>query len=334
MKLLQTFQGEQPLQIPVWLMRQAGRILPDYRALRARVSGFKELVSTPELAAEVTLQPIRVLKTDAAIIFSDILVIPEALGLPYAIIESKGPYFEKTLQDEKDFNRLDPTNIAAKLSYVGDAIRLTRSALDTNLPLIGFAGSPFTVFCYMVEGQGSKTFSKLRRMIYQNPTLTHHALEIITAATIDYLKLQITAGVNLIQVFDSWGSLLPPELYSSFSLYYINKIGQAITQVPKIVYVRGNLPNYEAFQNLNYEALSVDYCVDIKRLRTLLPKIVLQGNLDPACLYANPKTIVKTVTKMVEMFGRKAYIANLGQGVYPDTPLDGVKAFIEAVRSV
>ena len=334
MKILQALKGESIPQVPVWLMRQAGRILPEYRALRSKVSGFKELVSTPELATEVTLQPIRNLETDAAIIFSDILVIPEALGLPYQIIESKGPYFEKTIQNAKDIENLDTADIETKLAYVGEAISMTRKALDSNLPLIGFAGSPFTVLCYMVEGQGSKTFSKVRRLIYQNPNLTHRALEKITAATIDYLKLQIKAGVDVIQVFDSWGTILHPDYYRQFSLAYIEQIGAAIDAVPKIAYVRGNLPNYNDFKTLNYEGLSIDYPVDIERLRSLNPKICLQGNLDPACLYADKKTIFEAVSKLFQNFGKRSYIANLGQGVYPDTPLAGVKYFIEAVRSM
>lgn len=334
MKILQALRGELISQVPVWLMRQAGRILPEYRALRAKVSGFKELVSTPELATEVTLQPIHHLQTDAAIIFSDILVIPEALGLPYQIIESKGPYFEKTIQDSKDIENLDTSDIETKLAYVGEAIKMTRRALNSNLPLIGFAGSPFTVLCYMVEGQGSKTFSKIRRLIYQNPNLAHTALAKITAATIDYLKLQIKSGVDVVQVFDSWGTILHPDYYRSFSLAYIEKIGQAIDEVPKLAYVRGNLPDYNDFKNLNYEGLSIDYPVDVKRFRRFNSEICLQGNLDPTCLYADKKTIFEAVTKQFQNFGKRSYIANLGQGVYPDTPLDGVKYFIEAVRSM
>ena len=203
--LLEALEGKPLERLPVWLMRQAGRILPEYRSLRAKVSGFKELVSTPELAAEVTLQPINHLKTDAAIIFSDILVIPEALGLPYSIIESKGPYFEKTLDNQRDVENLDTTNIAEKLQYVCQAIALTKKDLANKLPLIGFAGSPFTVLCYMVEGQGSKNFSKVRKLLYQNSNMAKLALEKITQATIDYLNMQIEAGVDVVQVFDSWG---------------------------------------------------------------------------------------------------------------------------------
>ncbi len=331
--LLEALAGKPLEHLPVWLMRQAGRILPEYKSLRAKVNGFKELVSTPELAAEVTLQPIYHLKTDAAIIFSDILVIPEALGLPYSIIESKGPYFEKTLDSLRDIENLDTTNIAQKLDYVRQAIFLTKKELANKLPLIGFAGSPFTVLCYMVEGQGSKNFSKVRKLLYQNPDMAKLALEKITQATIDYLNMQIEAGVDVVQVFDSWGSILPDYHYKIFSLPYLNKIAKSLKKIPKILYIRGELPFYEKFKTTPYDALSIDYPVNVERLKSIFQgKKTLQGNLDPAHLYADKKDINIFVKKMIQRFGKQNYIVNLGQGVYPDTPLDNVKAFINAVR--
>ncbi|HIA35609.1 MAG TPA: uroporphyrinogen decarboxylase, partial [Flavobacteriales bacterium] len=215
--ILQVANGDETERTPVWLMRQAGRILPEYRKVRASVSGFKELVKTPELACEVTLQPVEILGVDAAIIFSDILVIPEAMGLPYELIEKTGPVFNQTIETPRDISKLKIAD-AEDLQYVSEAIRLVKNEL--HVPLIGFAGAPWTILCYMIEGKGSKTFSKARKFLYCEPEAAHKLLSKITVSTINYLKMQIQSGVNLVQIFDSWAGILSPEQYSIFGIPY------------------------------------------------------------------------------------------------------------------
>src|SRR5246127_4379779 len=210
--LLKAARGEETERVPVWLMRQAGRILPGYRKVRASVKDFTELVKTPELACEVTLEPVNVLGVDAAIIFSDILVIPEAMGLPYQMLESKGPHFEKTIATLQDVDSLHVTD-GGNLQYVYDAIRLAKKQLDNRVPLIGFCGAPWTLLAYMVEGSGSKTFSKAKKFLYTEPELAHQALEKIAQSSINYLLAQVEAGANLIQIFDSWAGVLSPEMH-------------------------------------------------------------------------------------------------------------------------
>jgi uroporphyrinogen decarboxylase len=213
--ILRMINGEKTERFPVWLMRQAGRILPEYRAVRGSLSGFKELVETPERAAEVTIQPVDLLGVDAAIIFSDILVIPEAMGLPYQMIEKKGPWFENTIQSREDVAQISADiDVTDRLGYVYEAIKLTKKELNGRVPLIGFCGAPWTIFCYMTEGQGSKTFSKAKRLLYQDPEMSHKVLDMITEVTIKYLKLQIEAGADVVQVFDSWSGILGPEQYT------------------------------------------------------------------------------------------------------------------------
>ena len=221
--ILRAARGESIERYPVWLMRQAGRILPEYRAVRASLSGFKELVETPERAAEVTIQPVDLLGVDAAIIFSDILVVPEAMGLEYQMVEKKGPWFEKTIRSKEQFDLLDKDiDVEDRLSYVTEAIKITNKELNGRVPLIGFAGAPWTIFCYMTEGQGSKTFSESRKVLYTNPTLAHELLNYITDVTIQYLKAQILAGANMVQVFDSWAGILGKEQYAEFGLKYMD----------------------------------------------------------------------------------------------------------------
>jgi len=224
--ILRAAKGEVVERTPVWLMRQAGRILPEYRAVRSKLSGFKELVETPSLAAEVTIQPVDLLDVDAAIIFSDILVIPDAMGLEYQMIPKKGPFFPETLQSETDLEKIRVSD-GSELQYVYDAISITRKQLDGRVPLIGFAGAPWTIFCYMVEGQGSKTFAGARKLLQTHETFSRKVLEMITESTINYLKLQIDAGAQMIQVFDSWAGILGVETYRSFCIPYLREICDA-----------------------------------------------------------------------------------------------------------
>lgn len=331
--LLRTAKGEVTERTPVWLMRQAGRILPEYRAVRESLNGFIDLVKNPAHAAEVTIQPVDILGVDAAIIFSDILVIPEAMGLPYEMQEKKGPSFPRTVETEADLQRLKVADAASDLGYVTDAIRLTKKELHGRVPLIGFAGAPFTIFTYMIEGGGSKTFSKARKMMYQNPQLSHKLLQMITDSTINYLKEQIKAGVDLVQLFDSWAGILPPSQYTEFSLTYINQICNAITEVPKTVFAKGAFFARKEMGNLACEVVGLDWNMDATESRQLIGnQKVLQGNLDPCVLYAPYDVIRKETKLMLSQFGNHKHIANLGHGVYPDIEVDKVKCFIEAVK--
>lgn len=326
--------GDSVERVPVWMMRQAGRILPEYRAVRSKLSGFKELVETPELACEVTLQPVDLLGVDAAIIFSDILVIPEAMGLPYQMVKGKGPLFEKTVQSKQDIEHLHIADPEADLGYVLRAIELTKKELQNRVPLIGFAGAPWTIFAYMIEGAGSKTFSKARRMLYQEPVLSHQLLAAITESTVNYLKAQIAAGADLVQVFDSWAGILPREQYLEFSLHYIEQICNAIPTTPKTVFAKGAWFALEDQRQLKCNVVGLDWNTDPTKARAIFGEHkTLQGNLDPCLLYADEKTIINKTEKMLKQFGRNRYIANLGHGVYPDTDPEKAKLFIETVKN-
>lgn len=331
--LIRAAKGEDVERTPVWLMRQAGRILPEYRAIRNSLSGFKELVETPELAAEVTIQPVDILGVDAAIIFSDILVIPEAMGLPYEMIEKKGPHFPKVITSPKDVEQVRLAE-GPELQYVYDAISLTIKELDGRVPLIGFAGAPFTIFCYMIEGSGSKTFSKARKVIVQNPEMAHRLLEKITASTINYLKGQISAGVNLVQVFDSWAGILSPETYREFGLKYIDRICEAINgEVPVTVFSKGAHFSLTDLKKTRCNTIGLDWNIPVEYAHSIFENTrTLQGNLDPAVLYGSGKDIASETKKMMRSFEGCRHIANLGHGVYPDTKPEAVKTFIQTVK--
>ena len=332
--LIRAAEGEDVERTPVWLMRQAGRILPEYRAIRNSLSGFKELVETPELAAEVTIQPVDILGVDAAIIFSDILVVPEAMGLPYQMIENKGPWFENTIKSIKDVNALVVPDVNDQLSYVLDAIKITKSELNGRVPLIGFAGAPWTIFSYMIEGQGSKTFSKAKKMLYSNPELSHQLLQKITATTIKYLKAQIQAGADLVQVFDSWAGILSHQQYLEFGIKYVKEICDAINEVPITVFSKGAYFARKELGALNCNTIGLDWNMDIIESRALIGgDKTLQGNLDPCVLYSDFKSIENQTNQMLCKFGKNRHIANLGHGVYPDISPDKVICFIEAVKS-
>ncbi|TFV94736.1 uroporphyrinogen decarboxylase [Algoriphagus kandeliae] len=331
--LLRAAKGEKVERTPVWLMRQAGRILPEYRAVRESVSGFIELAQTPELAAEVTIQPVDLLGVDAAIIFSDILVIPEAMGLPYEMVEKRGPWFPNTVSSEEDLKKLRIADGANDLSYVIKAIEITKKNLNGRVPLIGFAGAPWTIFAYMIEGSGSKTFSKARAMLYKEPAFSHRLLQMITDSTINYLKAQIEAGADLIQIFDSWAGILGPDQYEEFSLRYISQICDAIQEVPKTVFAKGAFFAREAMGKLNCETIGLDWNMGIAESRKLIgPNKTLQGNLDPAALYGSPEQIQIATQKMMGEFRGSRHIANLGHGVYPDIDPEMVKVFIQTVK--
>ena len=330
--LLRAAKGENIERTPVWLMRQAGRILPEYRKVRESVSGFIELAQTPELAAEVTVQPVDLLGVDAAIIFSDILVIPEAMGLPYEMVEKRGPLFPNTVKSEADLKKLHISD-GSELQYVTDAINITKKALNGRVPLIGFAGAPWTIFSYMVEGHGSKTFSAAREMLYTQPAFSHKLLQMITDSTINYLKAQIEAGAQLIQLFASWAGILGPKQYAEFSLPYIAQICDAITSVPKTVFAKGAFFAREEMSKLNCETIGLDWNMGIAESRKLIgSQKTLQGNLDPAALYGTADQVREATIDMMEQFKGTRHIANLGHGVYPDIDPEMVKVFIQTVK--
>ncbi len=330
--LLRAARGEETERVPVWLMRQAGRILPGYRKIREQVKDFQELVKTPELACAATLEPVDLLGVDAAIIFSDILVVPEAMGLDYQMLESRGPLFEKTIQSQKDIDALR-TGSTENWDYVVNAIKLTRRELNERVPLIGFAGSPWTIFAYMTEGKGSKTFSVAKSMIYKEPKMAHSLLDKITQTTIKYLTDQVNAGAQIVQIFDSWGGILSPESYEEFSLPYIAKICNELSKlIPVIAFPKGAFFSAKEIAKLNCSSISLDWTVDPIEARQLLPGKTLQGNLDPCVLYAEHAVIKEKTTKMLQQFGTKGYIANLGHGIYPDIPMDNVKYFVDCVK--
>jgi len=332
--LLRAASGKPTERTPVWLMRQAGRILPEYRELREKVKDFKTLVSTPDLACEVTLQPVDILGVDAAIIFSDILVIPEAMGLPYELVESKGPYFPKTISSHDDISGLKIAEPEKDLSFVTEAIKLVKNELNGRIPLIGFAGAPWTIFSYMIEGGGSKTFSKAKSFLYKNPEESHQMLQMITDSTIAYLRAQVQAGVNIVQLFDTWAGILSPQQYKTFSFSYIEQICNAIKEVPVIVFAKGAHFALSDFKDLNCEVIGLDWTLNIKEARKEVGgDKTLQGNMDPCLLYAKKDVIRKEAGNMLQQAGPTKYIANLGHGVYPDTPLDNVKCFIDTIKA-
>jgi uroporphyrinogen decarboxylase len=331
---LKAHRGEEIPRYPVWLMRQAGRILPEYRAVRAKLSGFKELVETPALAAEVTIQPVDLLGVDAAILFSDILVVPDAMGLTYEMIEQRGPYFPKTIRSRAELSLLDTNpDLADRLSYVFEAIRLTKEGLQNRVPLIGFAGAPWTIFCYMVEGKGSKTFSESRKLLYTDPVLAHELLSRITDFTIEYMKEQQRAGVDALQLFDSWAGILGREQYETFGLSYIRKIAQAFEGFPFTVFSKGAIASLPDISEIPCTTIGLDWNMDIRETRRLVGENkTLQGNLDPCLLYADDKTIQVEVNKLLDSFESPRHIVNLGHGVYPDIDPEKVKVLIKTVK--
>lgn len=331
--LLRAARGEKTERTPVWLMRQAGRILPEYREVRKSMRNFVDLVTNPEAAAEVTIQPVDILDVDAAIIFSDILVIPEAMGLPYELIEKKGPVFPETVSSEADLNKLRVADVESDLGYVLEAIRITKRDLNDRVPLIGFAGAPFTIFCYMIEGHGSKTFSKARKMLYTQPELSQRLLQMITDSTIAYLKAQIREGANIVQIFDSWAGILPPYQYEAFSMPYIRQICEAINEVPVTTFAKGAYFARQEMGALPCETIGLDWNMDVQESRKLIgPDKTLQGNLDPCVLYGDYKEVEAATKAMLDQFGPDRHIANLGHGVYPDIDPEKVKCFIQTVK--
>ncbi len=321
---------------PVWMMRQAGRYLPEYRATRAKAGDFLTLCKTPELACEVTLQPVDIMGVDAAILFSDILVVPEAMGMELKFLEGEGPSFPDPIRSEKDLNRLRISEPGEDLRYVLDAVALIRRELKGRVPLIGFTGAPWTLATYMVEGGGSSNFATVKKMLYGNPDLLHRILEMITQSVIKYLNAQIAAGAQAVQIFDTWGGILAHEEFRTFSLAYIKKIIDGLDRkgVPVILFVKGGGLWLESIAGTGCDVVGLDWTVDIGEARKSVgDKVALQGNMDPIVLYSSPEVIRQQVKRILSRYGKgSGHIFNLGHGILPDVPVEHAKAFIQAIK--
>src|SRR5665213_449825 len=332
--LLKALRREKVSRPPVWMMRQAGRYLPDYIKLKEKYDFFTR-IQTPELAAEITLQPIEQVGVDAAIIFSDILVIPQAMGMEVLMEERKGPLLPNVIKNQKDIDALITEDVEEKLSYVTKALSLTKQELNGRVPLIGFAGAPFTVLCYMVEGKGSKTWEKAKQFCFTQPGLAHQLLQKITNTTIDYLKAQAKTGADVLQVFDSWSGTLSPADFKLFAQPYLLQIVDAVKDdAPVILFPKGSWYALKDLSESNASGLGIDWCISPAMAREMTGnKITLQGNFDPAKLLLPIPEIKKEVRKMIKEFGVQNYIANLGHGITPDVPVENAKAFVEAVKN-
>ncbi|WP_114792413.1 uroporphyrinogen decarboxylase [Niabella yanshanensis] len=331
--LIRTLLGEPTERTPVWMMRQAGRYLPEYIRLREKYSFF-ERCQNPQLACEITLQPVDIVGVDAAILFSDILVVPQAMGLEVQLIEKQGPLLPDPIKTQSDLNRIKVPDVNDTLYYVFDAIKLIKQELNGRVPLIGFAGAPWTLLCYMVQGKGSKTFDEAKGFCYQNPGLAHTLLQMITDTTIRYLKGQIAAGADTVQIFDSWGGLLSKQDFETFSLQYIRQIVAAVKdEAPTIVFAKGAWSSLEEMAATGAHGLGIDWCIEPAMARKFAgAHVTLQGNFDPAKLLSPTPVIRKEVTQMLQAFGPGRHVANLGHGILPNVPVDHARAFVDTVK--
>ena len=327
---------------PVWIMRQAGRYLPEYRATRERAGSFVNLCKTPELACEVTLQPIARFPLDAAILFSDILTIPDAMGLSLSVNEGEGPRLARPVRTRADIERLavpDPEN---DLRYVMDAVRLIRRELNGRVPLIGFAGSPWTLACYMIEGAGSASFSRPKALAWDDPQTMHKLLDVVARSVAHYLAAQAAAGAQALMVFDTWGGLLPPDLFRDFSLRYMAQIAQMLKSdnvardLPLILFSKGANSHLEALADSGCAALGLDWTISLADARARVgARVALQGNLDPGVLLASPDAIRAEVKKALDSFGpHPGHVFNLGHGITPDVNPEHLAVLIDAVHEL
>lgn len=320
---------------PVWIMRQAGRYLPEYRAVREKAD-FLTMCKTPELAAEVTIQPVNIIGVDAAILFSDILVIPEAMGMALEMHEGQGPIFQSPVRTEDDAKKLKTIDPYKDLKYVLDAVSLTKKELNGKVPLIGFSGSPWTLLTYMVEGKGSKNFANVKSLIYNNPKLAHFILNKIADTVSDYLNAKIKTGVDAVQIFDTWGGVLQQTDFEEFSLRYIEKVISNIKrdEQPVIVFAKGVHYRLDKLAKTGADVVGLDWTMDMKKARKQLKdKVALQGNLDPCILYAENDKIKKEVKRVLKSYGNgTGHIFNLGHGILPDTDPEKVKTLISYVK--
>ncbi|VAW55590.1 Uroporphyrinogen III decarboxylase [hydrothermal vent metagenome] len=327
---------------PVWIMRQAGRYLPEYREIRAKAGDFMTLCSTPELACEVTLQPLRRFDLDAAILFSDILTIPDAMGLGLYFSEGEGPKFKRTIDSANDVKKLIVPDPADKLSYVTDAVSLIRKELNGQVPLIGFAGSPWTLATYMVEGGSSKTFSKIKAFLFEDPTAAHLLMSKLADSVATYLNAQIEAGAQAVMVFDSWGGALTTPHYKEFSLAYMQKIVDQLIRekdgqkIPVILFTKGGGMWLPEIANTGCDGVGLDWSVDINKARQLIgDKVTLQGNMDPAIMATNPDVIKQEASRILAEFGQgNGHVFNLGHGITPNITPENVAALVDAVHDI
>ena len=331
---LRALKGEVVTRPPVWMMRQAGRYLPEFMQIKNKYDFFTRC-RTPELASEITLQPIRRFGMDAAILFCDILVIPQAMNIEVEMKSNFGPFLPNPIRTQKDLDRVIVPDVNIELDYVYKAIKATKELLNNEVPLIGFAGSPWTVFCYCVQGQGSKNFDKAKAFCFSNPIAAHVLLQKITETTIAYLKAKVKAGVDVLQIFDSWGGILSPNDYQEFSWKYINQVIEALkNDAPVISFGKGCWFALHEMGKSNAAAIGIDWTCSARNARYLTGgNKTLQGNFDPSRLLSPPDEIKKMVHEMINSFGKDKYVVNLGHGILPNIPVDHAKAFIDAVKS-
>lgn len=325
---------------PIWMMRQAGRYLPEYRAVREQAGSFMALCTNPELACEVTLQPLRRFDFDAAILFSDILTIPDAMGLGLYFTEGEGPKFKNPIQNAADIEKLPIPDPEMELRYVVDAVRLIRKNLEGSVPLIGFSGSPWTLATYMIEGGSSKNFAKIKKMMFNEPALLHKLLDKLAQSVALYLNAQIAAGAQAVMLFDTWGGMLSGEDYKEFSLHYAQQVRSLLkteidgVRIPTVLFTKGGGLWLEDMANTGYDALGLDWQTDIGQARAKVgEKVALQGNLDPLTLYAQPEVVIEKVKTVLQKYGNgSGHVFNLGHGILPDINPDNVKAMVDAVH--
>ena len=325
---------------PIWVIRQAGRYLPEYRQIRAEAGSFMNLCTNPELACEVTMQPLRRYPLDAAILFSDILTIPDAMGLGLYFAEGEGPKFEKVIRSATDVEQLKRPDPSTSLAYVMDAVALIRKTLDGDVPLIGFSGSPWTLATYMIEGGSSKAFAKIKSMIYGDPQTAHLLLDKLADAVIDYLNAQIESGAQAVQIFDTWGGVLSPDMFRSFSLHYLEKIVNGLHRsyegktIPVVLFCKGCNSHLEALADTGCDGLGVDWTMTLGEARTRVgDRVSLQGNLDPAIMLTNPAIIESQVKATLASFGNgHGHVFNLGHGITPEVDPHHMTVLTESVR--
>ena len=331
--LLRALDGEQVSRPPVWMMRQAGRYLPDFMKLKHKYDFFTRC-RTPELATEITVMPVDQIGVDAAILFCDILVIPQAMNIEVQMKPGLGPYLPNPVNSQKRVDEVTKPDVHDELGYVMDAIKMTKKELNNRVPLIGFAGSPWTIFCYAVQGQGSKNFDKAKEFCFTQPKAAHELLQKFTDVTIEYLKAKADAGVDVVQVFDSWGGMLSPADYQEFSWKYINQIVEALADHAKvIVFGKGCWFALEEMANSKADAIGVDWTCSADYARSKVNGKTLQGNFDPSRLLSPPQEIEKMAQQMVRDFGTQNYIANLGHGILPNIPVENAQAFVDAIKN-
>ena len=326
---------------PLWLMRQAGRYLPEYRATRKRAGNFLNLCKSPAMACEVTLQPLDRYALDAAILFSDILTIPDAMGLGLYFAEGEGPKFERPLKDEADIAKLEVPDPHGELRYVVDAVAEIRGALNGRVPLIGFSGSPWTLSCYMVEGGSSSDYRKVKSLMYSRPDQMHRILDVTARSVVSYLNAQIEAGAQAVMVFDSWGGVMAHDAYREFSLRYLQQIAAGLTRerdgqrVPCIVFTKGGGLWLDDIADAGYDAVGLDWTVDIGKARAQVgDRVALQGNIDPAVLFANPEAIAEQARRVLDSYGdHPGHVFNLGHGISQFTPPEHVSVLVDTVHS-